>query len=178
MVKRYPDGKASTCLHSLEPGQSLRFVAALKGYAWTPNEHPHVALIAGGAGITPIYQLLQGILQNPDDHTKVTLIIGANSDQDILLKDKLDPFKKQHPGRLRVVYTVGNPVSDSPFRKGYITREVLEDAIDGTAKEDTKVFVCGPPAMEASLVGTRTRTGGRAGILEQLGYKSGQVHKF
>lgn len=177
MVKRYPDGKASTYLHSLEPGQSLRFVAALRGYPWTPNKHPHVALIAGGAGITPVYQLLQGIFQNPDDKTKVTLVIGANSDHDILLKDKLDAFKDQHPDRLRITYTVSNPAPDSPFKKGYITDEVLRDVLDGSAKEDTKVFVCGPPAMETSLVGAR-RSGGKLGILEQLGYSKDQIHQF
>lgn len=178
MVKRYPDGKARTYLHSLEPGQSLRFVAVLKGYAWTPNKHPHIAVIAGGAGITPIYQLLQGIFQNPDDQTNVTLVFGANSDQDILLKDKLDAIKQKFPTRLKVVYTVCNPVPDSPFKKEFITEEVLRDALNGTAKEDTKVFVCGPPAMEASLVGTRSWSGGKAGILEQLGYMSDQIHRF
>ena len=122
--------------------------------------------------------MLQGIFQNPDDKTNVTLVIGANSDQDILLKDKLDAFEKRHPGRLKVVYTVSNPAPDSPFNKGYITHEVLRDAFDGNAKEDTKVFVCGPPAMEASLVGSRRWSSGKPGILEQLGYRRDQIHQF
>lgn len=159
-------------------GQSLRVFTALKGYAWTPNKHSHFAVITGGAGITPIYQLLQGIFEYRDDRTTVTLDIGANSDQEILLKDKLVSFKKQHPERLKVVYTVSNPVPGSPFGKGYITCEVLWDVLNGTAKEYIKVFVCGPPAKEVSLVGTDTWSGGRPGILEQLGYRSDRVHKI
>lgn len=178
MVKQYPKGKSSTHLHSLKPGDNLRFVAALKGYAWTPNEYPHVALISGGAGITPVYQLLQGIFQNPDDKTKVTLVAGVNSDRDVLLKEKLESIRKQHPGRLRVFYTVSDPVDGSPFRKGYVTKELLGEVLGGNAKEDTKVFVCGPPAMEASLVGVRGWTGGKPGILQELGYRSDQIHKF
>lgn len=178
MVKRYPKGKASTHLHSLKPGDDLHFVAALKGYPWKPNEYPHVALIAGGAGITPVYQLLQGIFQNPDDKTNVTLVAGVNSDRDVLLKEKLDDIKQRFPGRLKVVYVVSDPVAGSPFRKGYVTKEVLEDVLGDTAKENTKVFVCGPPAMEASLTGTRGWFGGKPGILQELGYREGQIHKF
>ncbi|SPO07557.1 related to cytochrome-b5 reductase, mitochondrial [Cephalotrichum gorgonifer] len=178
MVKRYPGGKASTYLHSLEPGQSLRFVAALKGYPWIPNKYSHVALIAGGAGITPIYQLIQGIFRNPDDTTSVTLVVGVNSDRDVILKEKLDGIKEKFPDRLKIVYTVSKPAPGSPFRKGYVTEEVLRDALGGAAKENTKVFVCGPPAMEASLLGTRGWSGGTPGILQQLGYKSDQIHNF
>ncbi|KAL4890117.1 protein kinase [Aspergillus ambiguus] len=52
MAKRYPNGKASSHLHSLVPGDSLTFAATLNGYPWVPNKFSQVYLIAGGAGIT------------------------------------------------------------------------------------------------------------------------------
>ncbi|EKG14467.1 Oxidoreductase FAD/NAD(P)-binding protein [Macrophomina phaseolina MS6] len=106
LVKRYPDGKQSTHLHSLAPGDSLAFVAALPGFRWTPNAFRHVACIAGGAGITPIYQLVHGILANPEDRTTVSVVYGANSDADVLLKDELDELAQRFPGRLAVTYTI------------------------------------------------------------------------
>lgn len=174
MVKKYPGGKQSTHIHSLTPGQTLFFVAAIKGFAWTPNAFPHVTLIAGGAGITPIFQLVQGIMRNPADQTKVTLVLGVNGDQDILLRDEFERFTKEHPGRLDVTYTVSHPDVGSPHRKGYVTKELLEEVIPGTPADKTKVFVCGPPAMEEALVGKR----GSGGILQQLGYTKGQIHRF
>ncbi|KAJ2907169.1 hypothetical protein MKZ38_007684 [Zalerion maritima] len=170
MVKHYPSGKASTHLHSLQPGDSLRFVTAIPGYPWTPNKHSSVTLIAGGAGITPIYQLVQGILDNPEDKTKITLVFGVNSDRDVLLQKEFDNYEKRFPGRFRAVYTVSNPENGSALRKGYVTRELLEE-VGGKGE---KVFVCGPPAMEAALTGQR----GKGGILAELGYSKDQVHKF
>lgn len=174
MVKRYPDGKASNHLHSLQPGQKLLVAAALKGYSWKANSYPHITLIAGGAGITPIYQLVQGILRNPEDKTVITLVLGVNSDQDVLLKQEFDQFSKDFPGRFKAVYTVSNPIEGSTFRKGYVTKDFLEEVAPSPKGQDTKVFVCGPPAMEASLVGRR----GTPGILQQLGYDKNQIHKF
>lgn len=174
MVKHYPNGKASTHLHSLQPGDTLTFAATLKGYPWTPNKFSQIYLIAGGAGITPIYQLIQGILNNPADKTKISLVFGVNSEQDLLLREELEGFKRRFPGRFEYLYTVSHPnVERSGLRRGYVTEELLREVVrevDG----DAQVFVCGPPAMEEALVGSKASTG----ILGRLGFKKDQVYKF
>jgi cytochrome-b5 reductase len=169
LIKRYPNGKASTYLHSLTPGETLFFLTAIPGYKWTPNAHAHVTMIAGGAGITPIFQLTRGILQNPEDKTAITLIFGINSDADALFKKEFDEFETKYPGRFKAVYTVSNPVEGSKLRKGYVTKTLLEEVL-GEEKSE-KVFVCGPPKMEEALTGKK-------GILQELGFAKGQVHKF
>ncbi|OAQ70979.2 oxidoreductase NAD-binding domain-containing protein [Pochonia chlamydosporia 170] len=174
MVKHYPDGKSSTHLHNLQPGQSLFFVASLKGHQWKPNSFPHVTLIAGGAGITPIYQLTQAILRNPEDKTAVTLVFGVNSDRDVLLKKEFEAWEKTFPGRFKAVYTVSNPVDGSPYGKGYVTKELLKEVAPSPEGRDTMVFVCGPPSMEKLLVGDRKSSG----VLQELGYRKDQIHKF
>jgi len=172
LVKRYPNGKASGYLHSLSPGETL-FMIALKGYSWKPNAFEHVTLIAGGAGITPIYQLTQGILRNPEDKTGITLVHGINTDADLLLMKEFEEFEREFPGRFRLVVTVSNPVEGSRFRKGYVDKELLEEVNRGSQSQrgDEKIFVCGPPAMENALTGKK-------GVLEELGYKKDQIVKF
>lgn len=173
MVKKYPNGKASTHLHSLSAGDSLFFVTRIPGFAYQPNQFPQVTLIAGGAGITPIYQLASGILKNPDDKTNVDLVFGVNSDADLLLKDQFEAWEKQFPGRFRVNYIVSKPSEDSPYPKGYVTKELLNKVV-GPVNTNSRVFVCGPPGMESALVGSWKQKG----ILEELGYRKDQVHKF
>jgi cytochrome-b5 reductase len=175
MVKKYPNGKASTHIHSLVPGDTLTFAAALKGHAWTPNQARQVYLIAGGAGITPIYQLAQGILNNPAEKTKIKLVFGVNTEQDLLLREELEGFKTRFPDRFDYVYTVSHPEGLGEgvgFKKGYVTEELLRGVVE--ADRDAKVFVCGPPAMENSLVGPC----GRAGVLARLGFEKEQIVKF
>ncbi|KAJ8128551.1 hypothetical protein O1611_g5083 [Lasiodiplodia mahajangana] len=175
MVKKYPNGKQSTHLHSLQPGDYLRFVTPIPGYKWIPNKHPDITLIAGGAGITPIYQLIQGVLHNPEDKTRITLVFGVNTDADVLLKSEFEDFERRFPNRFKAVYTVSNPVPGSPYSKGYVTKELLSKVITATPEaKNTKVFVCGPPAMENALVGSRKQPG----ILGELGYTKDQIHRF
>ncbi|KAF5020946.1 hypothetical protein F66182_7027 [Fusarium sp. NRRL 66182] len=172
IVKKYPNGRGSGYLHSLNPGDKLYFATTLPGYSWKPNSYPHITLIAGGCGISPIFQLAQGILRNPQDKTSMTLVFGARSDEDVLLRKELDQFAKEFPDRFRAVYTVSNPEEGSQLRKGYVDKELLDEVLP-LEKRNTKVFVCGPPAMEASLVGNWS-----SGVLGQLGFQRKQIHKF
>ncbi|KAI9039849.1 cytochrome b5 reductase family protein [Aspergillus affinis] len=175
LVKQYPNGKASTHLHSLVPGDTLTFLAPLRGFPWKPNQFSQVYLIAGGAGITPLYQLLQGILKNPNDKTKVNLVFGVNTEQDLLLREELEDFKRRFPGRFDFVYTVTHGEEGSSLRKGRVTEELLREVTREGRGRNTKVFVCGPSGMEEALVGSRISG---EGILGKLGFKNDQVYKF
>lgn len=131
-------------------------------------------MIAGGAGITPMYQLINGIFSNPSDQTKVTLVFGINNDRDALFKGEFRELEKKFPGRFEVVYTVSNPDAGSSYPKGYVTKELLSKIMESEKEKSEKVFVCGPPAMESSLTGSRR--GG--GVLEELGFAKSQIYKF
>lgn len=181
LVKRYPQGKQSTHLHSLSPGDTVMFAVCIPGYKWTPNKHTSVTLIAGGAGITPIYQLVQGILDNPEDKTKITLVFGVNGEQDVLLNDEFKKYEASHPGQFRAVYAVSDLKGESEggrFRKGYVTEALLREVAAPPSEENTKVMVCGPPAMEEALLGKKGWGGKSGGVLEKLGYRKDQIHQF
>lgn len=180
LIKRYPQGAQSTHLHSLAPGDSVLFAMCIPGYKWTPNKHKSVTLIAGGAGITPAYQLIQGILENPEDKTKITLVFGVNSEQDVLLNEEFKQYEARYPDRFKAVYAVSGLKGESErFRKGYVTEALLRELAAPASDANTKVMVCGPPAMEEALLGGKGWVGGRTGgILERLGYRKDQIHQF
>ena len=143
--------------------------------------HSQVALITGGAGITPMYQLTNAILKNPNDKTKVTLIFGVNSDEDVLFEPEFRELERKFPDRFKAVYTVSNPTKDSSFLKGYVTRELLKAHIPGPEERDVKVLFCGPPAMETAIVGSKGflgTQGGVGGVLREMGYSNDQVYKL
>ena len=166
----------------MKKGESIIMIRGVPpGYRWTPNQHKHVALVAGGAGITPMYQLARGILSNPEDRTRVTLVWGVNGDDDVFLRDEFAALEERFPGRFRAVYTVSRPQPESVFPRGYITRQLLDDIGLGArsaGNADTKVFVCGPPAMEEALTGAKGFGKPKGGVLAELGYTPAQIHKF
>ena len=181
LVKKYPNGPMSTYLHDMVPGQRLDVKGPIPKYPWEPNKHKHIALVAGGTGITPMYQLCRAIFNNPDDQTKVTLVFGNISEEDILLKNELAKLENTYPRRFRAFYVLDNPPAHWTGGKGYITKELLKTVLPEPKEENIKVFVCGPPGMMELISGNKKSPkdqGELKGILKELGYSPEQVYKF
>ncbi|KAK4237046.1 NADH-cytochrome b5 reductase 2 [Achaetomium macrosporum] len=181
LVKKYPNGPMSTHLHDMVPGQRLDVKGPIPKYPWSPNKHRHIALIAGGTGITPMFQLCRAIFNNPDDQTKVTLVFGNVSEDDILLKNELATLENHYPRRFRAFYVLDNPPKHWTGGKGYINKELLKTVLPEPKDENIKVFVCGPPGMMESISGNKQSPkdqGELKGILKELGYTPEQVYKF
>jgi cytochrome-b5 reductase len=71
VIKEYPNGKMSKHIASLKPGDSLLIKGPVPKYPYKPNSKEVIGLIAGGTGITPCYQLIKHVLNDPNDKTKV-----------------------------------------------------------------------------------------------------------
>ena len=165
----------------MKPGQSLEMKGPIPKYPWALNKHRHVALIAGGTGITPMYQLCRAIFNNPDDQTKVTLVFGNIAERDILLKSEFDRLEKDFPDRFRAFYVLDNPPQGWKQGKGFITKDLLKTIVPGPREENVKVFVCGPPGLYKAISGAKKSPGDQgelSGYLKELGYESSQVFKF
>jgi cytochrome-b5 reductase len=172
MVKKYPNGPMSEHLHSMEPNQRLDFKGPIPKYAWSPNKHDHIALIAGGTGITPMYQLMRAIFKNPEDKTKVTLVFGNVKEEDILLKREFEDLENTYPQRFRAFYVLNEPPKDSHMTKGFITKDLLKTVLPEPKSENIKLFVCGPPGMYKAISGAKkspSDQGELDGYLKDLG---------
>ncbi|CAH0056685.1 unnamed protein product [Clonostachys solani] len=181
LVKKYPDGPMSTHIHSLEVGQELNIKGPLPKYAWSENKHSHIGLIAGGTGITPVFQLARAIFKNPNDKTKVTLIFGNVTEEDILLKKELSELENTYPQRFRAFYVLDKPPKDWSGNSGFITQELLKTVLPEPKEENIKLFVCGPPGLMKAISGNKVSPkdqGELTGALKELGYSQEQVYKF
>lgn len=67
-------------------------------------------MICGGTGITPMYQIMNHILSDPKDKTRLHLIYANITMSDILLKQDLDRLAAQHPTRFDIFYVVEKQV--------------------------------------------------------------------
>ncbi|KAI1503011.1 hypothetical protein F5X99DRAFT_140008 [Biscogniauxia marginata] len=181
IIKKYPNGPMSTHLHDMVPGQRLDFKGPLPKYPWSANKHEHIGLVAGGTGITPMYQLIRAIFNNPEDKTKVTLVFGNVSEEDILLKRELQNLENTYPQRFRAFYVLDKPPKDWVGGKGFITKDLLKTVLSEPKSGNVKVFVCGPPGLYNAVSGNKLSPadqGELTGILKELGYTKDQVYKF
>ena len=140
-----------------------------------------MGLIAGGTGITPMYQLILEMLSNPRDRTEIRLVYGARSEEDIILRDELDALAAAYPN-FKVVYTLSKPSAAWSGRTGHVNKELLAAVLPPPQeKAATKILVCGPPAFMAALSGDKkspSDQGELVGALRELKYEPSQVFKY
>lgn len=187
VIKSYPprkDGKPGGMgrhLRSLKTGDTVKMKGPWKKFDYKPNEFDHIGMIAGGTGITPMYQVIKRVLNNPDDTTKISLLYANRKEEDILLKDLLDALAKEFPGRMRVTYTLDKAPRIWLGEVGFVTDQMIERTIFDASAERKKVFVCGPPPMMKSVSGSKGPKGSQGdlgGSLKQAGFAEDDVYKF
>lgn len=181
LVKKYPGGKMTTYMHNMKPGDKLGIKGPIAKFPYKANEFESIGMIAGGSGITPMWQVIQDIAANPSDKTKCTLIYTNKTEQDILLREKFDELAKKD-NRFTIVYGLDKlPKGFSGF-EGYVTPELITKHLpkpDLASK--TKIFVCGPPPQVEAISGGKGPKGSQGelkGLLAKMGYEAEQVYKF
>eukprot|EP00897_Mesotaenium_endlicherianum_P010740 jgi/Mesen1/9695/ME000069S09098 len=159
VVPQFPDGGLmSFHLENMAIGETIDVKGPLghihylgKGH-FTVNGKPRfakrIAMLAGGTGITPMYQVAKAILKDLDDPTEVSLMSANRSELDVLLKDELDWWAAKH-SNFKTWYTINatsEPGIEWPYSIGYLTVEMMREHLPAGDPE-TFAFMCGPPPM-------------------------------
>jgi NAD(P)H-flavin reductase len=118
-----------------------------------------IGMIAGGSGITPLYQVIQTVLNDPEDHTELSLIFANRSEKDILLRNELDELAKVNP-QFKVHYILSKPPSNWKFGIGYATEEMFRKNIPPPLpNSQTIILLCGSTPMLTSCISNLTKIG-------------------
>lgn len=149
LIKVYPNGKLSTHIDNLELGDAIKVKGPKGFYNYEPNMLKHICMVAGGTGITPMYQIIKAILTNPDDKTKVTLLYGSQSESDILLRSELDEFAKNHDN-FELVHFLDRAPENWDGKVGYVSKEALVEHFPEPSA-DVQLLLCGPPGLVSSI---------------------------
>ncbi|XP_073144174.1 nitrate reductase [NADH] 2-like [Henckelia pumila] len=106
-----------------------------------------LAMIAGGSGITPIYQVMQAILKDGDDETEMQVVYANRTEDDILLRAELDEWAEKYPARVKLWYVLSKPEKEGwKYSRGHVTEDILR-AHTPAGSEYSLALACGPPAM-------------------------------
>lgn len=127
-------------------------------------------MICGGTGITPMLQLVNQIMKDNDDHTKMAMIFGNKTEDDMLCFNYIEKVKEEAKAKGKEFscwYTLDNPPQGWSQGAGFVTADMIREQCF-PASEDTVTVLCGPPGM---VKGCRK-------ALESLGHEKKQVIPF
>ncbi|KAG8890982.1 NADH-cytochrome b5 reductase, partial [Tulasnella sp. 403] len=150
VVKTYPQGNISRVIGNLKIGDRIRVKGPKGQFKYTMGMAHEFGMIAGGTGITPMYQIITHILYNKQDPTRINLIYANVSKEDILLKLELDELARRNKERFSVYYVLNNPPEGWEGGVGFVTTAMIQDKIAGPV-DGKRVLLCGPPPMIGAM---------------------------
>ena len=101
------------------------------------STRPHIVLIGGGVGITPVRALMDEF----KDGVELDLIYRASRQEDLVLREELDYLAYNSGGTIRIHYLVGSR-KDHPMDSRSLKSLVPRIA-------DSDIYICGPgPLVE------------------------------
>lgn len=125
-------------------------------YLLHPGERDLV-FIAGGIGVTPLMSMLR-YMRDTASAIPVTFLYGNASEDEIVFRRELDEMTAAGRQRLTVVHVLEQPGSGWQGETGYIDEQKIRKYCE-TNLQDKGYYVCGPPGLLGSVLGTLKRLG-------------------
>ncbi|KAI1855525.1 hypothetical protein JX265_004608 [Neoarthrinium moseri] len=146
IVKVYPQGLMTQHLATMRVGETIDIRGPKGSMQYGPGYAKRIGMIAGGSGITPMFQLIRAICADESDDTQISLIYANNTEEDILLREELDGFAIQCPKKFSVEYVLAKAPVGWTGESGFVTKDMAAKYLP-RAESDAKVLLCGPPPM-------------------------------
>ncbi|CAF3102698.1 unnamed protein product [Rotaria sp. Silwood2] len=169
VIKIYPNGKMTQYIDKLHFGHTMEVsgpsgnliykhnglfdIRSRKPEPFVTRHIRHLGLIAGGSGITPMYQILNEILKEQSSNIphqridmEIWLLFANQTEQDILLRSELEQLAASSSDRLKLWYTVDRESEQWNYSKGFINETMLKEHMPPPA-DDVLICICGPPPM-------------------------------
>ncbi|KAH7411784.1 hypothetical protein DE146DRAFT_602742 [Phaeosphaeria sp. MPI-PUGE-AT-0046c] len=147
VIKVYPDGELTgKYFANLKVGDEVLFRGPKGAMKYQSGHCKRIGMIAGGTGITPMYQLIRAICEDERDTTEVSLIFANRTEDDILLREELETFARRYPKNLKLWFMLDQPPADWQYGSGFVTADVIKNRLPAPSA-DTRIMLCGPPGM-------------------------------
>ncbi|CAI0384892.1 unnamed protein product [Linum tenue] len=167
VIKMYPQGRMSHHFREMRVGESLAVKGPKGRFRYQPGQVRAFGMLAGGSGITPMFQVARAILENPKDQTKVHLIYANVTHDDILLKEELEGLASRYPDSFKIYYVLNQPPEVWNGGVGFVSKEMIQTHLPAPAA-DIQILRCGPPPMNKAM----------AAHLEAIGYTPEMQFQF
>lgn len=119
------------------------YISKAQGDIWINDnvEGPYV-FIAGGVGITPLFSMINQILQSKPS-TPIVLLYSITHTEEFLFKEGIAALKEKHPG-FQYYVTVTREKNHALNFSGRISENILKSI---NLPPNASYYLCGPPSM-------------------------------
>ncbi|MDO8646081.1 MAG: ferredoxin reductase family protein [Candidatus Planktophila sp.] len=132
-------GDHSRYLAFLKPGTRVFVEGPYGAFTAGRSTRPHVVLVGGGVGITPVRALIDEF----NGGVQMDLIYRASRQEDLVLREELDYLAFNSGGSIRIHYLVGSR-TEHPMDADSLTALVPQFA-------DSDIYICGPQALVSAV---------------------------
>lgn len=105
-----------------------------------------IGMIAGGTGLTPMYQLIKEVLKDGKDGSRLWLLLANQTEDDILLRKELETLAEENPDRFSLWFTIDRSSPGWKYDVGFVNADMIQTRLPSPAP-DTVILLCGPPPM-------------------------------
>ena len=183
LVKIYPEGPMTQLLDQLTIGSGVKMRGPFgQIFEYKANKFKTIVMLVAGTGLAPMYRIIETILENENDETRIKLLFSVKSIGDIFLRSKYENWETFW--NFQVFYYFSTPSIAAPIPYGIKAifkrldlAELLEQCnkelfsnISSTSNLDqgTQFLICGTKSFEKDMIN----------YLQQLNVKTDRIHVF
>ena len=149
-IKKNTGGVFSTYANeTLKSGEYIDVMPPVGKFTTTilSSHQKNYLAIAAGSGITPVFSIIQNILEGERD-SHLTLVYGNKNRSSIIFKEALDALKNKYIDRFQLIHILSREKTDAALHYGRIDDEKLQGLIKLIGlKQIDEFFICGPEQM-------------------------------
>jgi ring-1,2-phenylacetyl-CoA epoxidase subunit PaaE len=132
-----------------------------------PASQRTIVTVAAGSGITPVISIVRSVLE-AETHSRVLLLYGNRTSQDIIFKEVIEDLKDRHLQRFTVHHVLSREQQELPLLYGRLNGDKIATFAAALARPAAidHAFLCGPGGL--------IEEGRRA--LQMLGMRPDRIH--
>jgi Na+-transporting NADH:ubiquinone oxidoreductase subunit F len=149
-----PPGAMSSYIFSLKPGDRVQ-VAGPYGEFFARDTDKEMVFIGGGAGMAPMRSHIFDQLKRIETTRKITFWYGARSRREMFYVEDFDGLQREHDN-FEWHVALSEPLPDDQWQgfTGFIHSVLHDEYLEHhPSPEDCEYYLCGPPMMNAAVMG-------------------------
>ncbi|GIU47151.1 NADH:ubiquinone reductase (Na(+)-transporting) subunit F [Shewanella algidipiscicola] len=149
-----PCGKMSSYIWSLKAGDKVT-ISGPFGEFFAKDTDAEMVFIGGGAGMAPMRSHIFDQLKRLKSKRKISFWYGARSKREMFYVEDFDGLAAENPNFVwHVALSDPQPEDNWDGYTGFIHNVLYENYLrDHEAPEDCEYYMCGPPMMNAAVIG-------------------------